>query len=108
MKFPIQTKEKSAKPVLKSFAPKLLRPRSKKSKDVYGRKDARVRSTTTKSFCSRCCDQSHKQKFEEVMVPLTGAAAFVKIEDFVAEVTIKQRYENKEKNPVEAVVFINI
>ncbi len=41
---------------------------------------------------------------EEIIVPLTGAAASVKIIDFIAEVTIKQRYENKEKTPIEAVV----
>eukprot|EP01118_Nematostelium_gracile_P006839 TRINITY_DN2208_c0_g1_i1.p1 TRINITY_DN2208_c0_g1~~TRINITY_DN2208_c0_g1_i1.p1 ORF type:complete len:913 (-),score=285.21 TRINITY_DN2208_c0_g1_i1:11-2749(-) len=36
-------------------------------------------------------------------VPLTGAAAEVTIIDFTAQVVIKQRYENREKNPIEGV-----
>jgi hypothetical protein len=35
-------------------------------------------------------------------VPLTGVMVHVKIVDFVAEVTIHQRYENVEDVPIEA------
>jgi hypothetical protein len=40
----------------------------------------------------RCCDEVVK---EDVIVPLIGASAVVTIVDFVAQVVIKQRYENK-------------
>eukprot|EP01116_Phalansterium_solitarium_P016045 TRINITY_DN3631_c0_g1_i2.p1 TRINITY_DN3631_c0_g1~~TRINITY_DN3631_c0_g1_i2.p1 ORF type:complete len:453 (+),score=131.21 TRINITY_DN3631_c0_g1_i2:115-1359(+) len=40
---------------------------------------------------------------DKVVVPLTGAAASVRIVDFLAEVTIKQRYQNTEQVPIEAV-----
>jgi Ca-activated chloride channel family protein len=38
-----------------------------------------------------------------IEVPLTGAAARVVVRDFVAEITILQRYENNEQQPIEAV-----
>lgn len=43
---------------------------------------------------SNCCS---------VIVPLCGALSDVKIVDFSAEVTLKQRFENQEKDPIEAV-----
>ncbi len=48
-----------------------------------------------------CCKK--QQQEPEVIVPLTGARGSVKIVDFIAEVTIKQRFENQEKDPIEAV-----
>ena len=39
----------------------------------------------------------------EAVVPLIGASAEVKVIDYCAEVEIKQRYENREESPVEAV-----
>ena len=36
-------------------------------------------------------------------MPLLGANATVKVVDYTAEVTIKQRYENQEQDPIEAV-----
>ena len=36
-------------------------------------------------------------------MPLTGVSVQVNIIDLVAEVTIEQRYVNKESNPIEAV-----
>jgi hypothetical protein len=43
----------------------------------------------------RCCDEKRIVVKEDVIVPLTGASAVVTIVDFVAQVVIKQRYENK-------------
>ena len=40
---------------------------------------------------------------EPISVPLTGVSVQVNIIDLVAEVTIEQRYVNKESNPIEAV-----
>ncbi len=61
----------------------------------------------------RCCQQPLQplpQPVEEreVVVPLTGARGYVKIVDFIAEVTIKQRFENQEQVPIEAVYEIII
>ncbi len=44
----------------------------------------------------RCCS-------EHLIVPLIGALSAVKIIDYTAEVSIKQRYENQSKNPIEAM-----
>jgi hypothetical protein len=40
---------------------------------------------------------------EPVPVPLTGVSVDVRIIDLVAEVSIEQRYVNRESNPIEAV-----
>ena len=40
---------------------------------------------------------------QEVSVPLTGVSVQANIIDLVAEVSIEQRYVNKENNPIEAV-----
>jgi hypothetical protein len=40
---------------------------------------------------------------EQVSVPLTGVSVRANIIDLVAEVSIEQRYVNKENNPIEAV-----
>lgn len=40
---------------------------------------------------------------EPVPVPLTGVSVEARIIDLVAEVTIEQRYINKENQPIEAV-----
>jgi hypothetical protein len=37
-----------------------------------------------------------------IPIPLSGVDVSVKIVDFCAEVTISQRYVNKEANPIEA------
>lgn len=37
------------------------------------------------------------------MVPLTGVRTDITIVDFTASVTIRQRFENVEKDPIEAV-----
>lgn len=37
-----------------------------------------------------------------MVVPLTGAYASVKIFDYLAEVTVKERYVNEENTPIEA------
>eukprot|EP01119_Soliformovum_irregulare_P016300 TRINITY_DN4699_c0_g1_i2.p1 TRINITY_DN4699_c0_g1~~TRINITY_DN4699_c0_g1_i2.p1 ORF type:complete len:850 (+),score=284.73 TRINITY_DN4699_c0_g1_i2:75-2624(+) len=50
----------------------------------------------------RCCSPSLVYS-EPMIVPLTGATSNVKIMDYCAEVEIRQRYENKEKDPIEAV-----
>lgn len=42
-------------------------------------------------------------KPKTVHVPLTGVVVEAKVEDFLAEVVIKQRYENVEKYPIEAL-----
>ena len=39
----------------------------------------------------------------KVDVPLTGVVVEAKVEDFLAQVTIKQRYENVENDPIEAI-----
>lgn len=49
----------------------------------------------------RCCGKAHQKK--EEFIPLTAARAEVEVLDFCAKVTIKQRYENKSSNPIEAV-----
>ena len=38
-----------------------------------------------------------------MIVPLIGASASVKVIDYTAEVTLQQRYENQEQDPIEAV-----
>jgi hypothetical protein len=38
------------------------------------------------------------------LVPLLEVSASVKVIDFIAQVTILQRFINKEKSPIEAVV----
>jgi uncharacterized protein YegL len=50
-----------------------------------------------------CCNKKGDIIKADVIVPLTGATATVTIVDFVAQVVIKQRYENKEEDPIEAV-----
>lgn len=40
---------------------------------------------------------------EQFIIPLTGAFAEVEVLDTIAKITIKQRYENKEETPIEAV-----
>ena len=45
----------------------------------------------------------YRKLIKKVIVPLTGANASVRVIDYTAEVTIKQRYENQEKDPIEAV-----
>lgn len=40
---------------------------------------------------------------EPIPVPLTGVSVQARIIDLVAEVTIQQRYVNKENQPIEAV-----
>ena len=40
---------------------------------------------------------------EPIPVPLTGVSVEARIVDLVAEVTIEQRYVNKENQPIEAV-----
>ena len=40
--------------------------------------------------------------FGSNVVPLCGVVCDIKIVDFIAEVTIEQRYENQEKHPIEA------
>lgn len=40
-------------------------------------------------------------------MPLTGVQTEVKIVDFTAEVTIHQRFENQENDPIEAVYVIS-
>jgi len=40
---------------------------------------------------------------EPIPVPLTGVSVQVNIIDLVAEVTIEQRYVNRESSPIEAV-----
>jgi hypothetical protein len=42
-----------------------------------------------------CCNKKADIIKADVIVPLTGATATVTIVDFVAQVVIKQRYENK-------------
>eukprot|EP01113_Clastostelium_recurvatum_P011179 TRINITY_DN1563_c2_g1_i5.p1 TRINITY_DN1563_c2_g1~~TRINITY_DN1563_c2_g1_i5.p1 ORF type:complete len:1057 (+),score=336.60 TRINITY_DN1563_c2_g1_i5:93-3173(+) len=52
-----------------------------------------------------CCppDQPIRPTQKEVPVPLVGVLTTVNIIDFTAEVTLKQRYENVENDPIEAV-----
>eukprot|EP01112_Ceratiomyxa_fruticulosa_P009185 TRINITY_DN2395_c0_g1_i2.p1 TRINITY_DN2395_c0_g1~~TRINITY_DN2395_c0_g1_i2.p1 ORF type:complete len:918 (+),score=260.17 TRINITY_DN2395_c0_g1_i2:845-3598(+) len=50
-----------------------------------------------------CCDPSDPKKKTSVTVPLVGVETRVLLVDYTAEVTIKQRYENVESNPIEAV-----
>eukprot|EP01113_Clastostelium_recurvatum_P026749 TRINITY_DN3212_c0_g1_i3.p1 TRINITY_DN3212_c0_g1~~TRINITY_DN3212_c0_g1_i3.p1 ORF type:complete len:918 (-),score=245.79 TRINITY_DN3212_c0_g1_i3:11-2764(-) len=45
----------------------------------------------------------HPAKVKKAPVPLVGVRTTVQIIDFTAEVTLKQRYENIEKDPVEAI-----
>jgi hypothetical protein len=49
----------------------------------------------------RCCEGSAKGS--KVVVPLIGASSSVKILDFTAQVELKQRYENQNDFPLEAV-----
>lgn len=53
----------------------------------------------------RRCPQYNKRPFEEkqVEVPLTGVIVNASVVDFLAEVSINQRYENTEDFPIEAI-----
>lgn len=39
-------------------------------------------------------------------MPLTGVSVNAKVIDFCAEVTVHQRYENVESNPIEATYLV--
>lgn len=52
----------------------------------------------------RCCDDIKKSN--PIIIPLVGASATAKIVDYTAEVTIKQRYENQMKGPIEAMYIL--
>jgi hypothetical protein len=44
-----------------------------------------------------------KPQSEPFIIPLTGVKSSVKVFDYIAEVTIEQRFENQEEFPIEAV-----
>ncbi len=52
---------------------------------------------------TRCGLLMERVGCEPIPVPLTGVSVEARIVDLVAEVTIEQRYINKESQPIEAV-----
>jgi len=57
-------------------------------------------------YCPNCPPHQYfinPKKAETYPLPLVAASGDVKVTDLVAEVTIRQRYENREKTPLEVI-----